>query len=70
MVKQLPLGIFNDKKPLMLSYAVDKINNKHGKNTIMPLRSFYAGHVDLNRVGFAGDLTRERTNPTDKKHFL
>jgi len=70
MSKQLPLGIFNDKKPLMLSYAVDKINNKHGKNTIMPLRSFYAGHVDLNRVGFAGDLTKERSNPTDKKHFL
>ena len=70
MVKQLPLGIFNDKKPLMLSYAVDKINNKHGKNTIMPLRSFYAGHVDLNRVGFAGDLTKELSNPTDKKHFL
>jgi DNA polymerase-4 len=70
MSKQLPLDIFNDKKPLMLSYAIDEINKKHGKNTIMPLRSFYAGHVDLNRVGFAGDLTRELSNPTDKKHFL
>lgn len=70
MSKQLPLNIFNDKKPLMLSYAIDEINKKHGKNTIMPLRSFYAGHVDLNRVGFAGDLTRELSNPTDKKHFL
>ncbi len=70
MSKQLPLDIFNDKKPLMLSYAIDEINKKHGKNTIMPLRSFYAGHVDLNRVGFAGDLTREFSNPTDKQHFL
>ena len=67
---QLPLGVFEDKKPLMLSHAVDEINSKHGKNTIMPLRSFYAGHVDLNRVGFAGDLTKERSNPTDKQHFL
>lgn len=68
--RQLPLAIFDDKKPLELSYAVDKINSKYGKNTIMPLRSFYAGHIDLNRIGFAGDLIKERSNPTDRQHFF
>ncbi len=57
------------QKHLSLSYAVDQINDKFGKNTIMPLRSFNAGHIDLNRVGFAGDLLREKTNPTDINNY-
>ncbi len=69
MSLQLPFDVFEDKKPLMLSCAIDEINDKYGKNTIMPLRSLNSAHVDLNRVGFAGDLTRERSNPTDKQYF-
>lgn len=65
----LPLDLVMHKY-LSLSYAVDHINDKYGKNTIMPLRSYHAGHVDLNRVGFAGDLLREKANPTDKHHYL
>lgn len=53
-----------------LAEAVDAINDRYGKNTLMPLRSFFAGYADLNRVGFAGDLIRETTNPTDKNHYL
>ena len=64
----LPLD-FVMHKYLSLSYAVDQINDKYGKNTIMPMRSFDAQHVDLNRVGFAGDLLRESANPTDKRHY-
>lgn len=53
-----------------LAEAVDQINDRYGKNTLMPLRSFFAGYADLNRVGFAGDLIRETANPTDKNHYL
>jgi hypothetical protein len=56
-------------KYLSLSYAVDQINDKYGKNTIMPMRSFDAKHVDLNRVGFAGDLLQESANPTDNNNY-
>lgn len=55
---------------LALSRAIDSINDQFGRGTIMPLRSFYAEHVNLNRVGFAGDLIRERSNPTDSNHFV
>lgn len=58
-----------EERTLQLAYAVDKINDKFGQNTIMPLRSFNTSHIDLNRVGFAGDLMRERANPTDTKHY-
>ncbi len=53
-----------------LAEAVDEVNDRYGKNTLMPLRSFYAGYANLNRVGFAGDLIREKANPTDKKHYV
>lgn len=54
---------------LAVSRAVDVINARYGLGTIMPLRSYYASHINLNRVGFAGDLIREKANPTDKNHF-
>lgn len=62
---------FDNHSPrhLAISRATDMINARFGPNTIMPLKSFHAGHINLNRVGFAGDLLRETINPTDKKHF-
>jgi len=60
---------YDSSAGLALSRAIDLINDRFGRGTIMPLRSFYASHVDLNRVGFAGDLIREKSNPTDKKHY-
>lgn len=61
---QLAFDLFDHQKELSLSLAVDKINSSYGDNTIMPLRSFMASHIALNRVGFAGDLLRETRNPT------
>lgn len=68
--KQLAME-FGDhmSRHLAVSRAADTINSRFGVGTIMPLRSFYAEHVDLNRVGFAGDLIREKSNPTDKNHY-
>lgn len=54
---------------LALSNAIDEINARYGGGTIMPMRSHNAEHVNLNRVGFAGDLIREKTNPTDKHYY-
>ncbi len=65
---QLAFDLFDRQKELSLSLAVDKINGSYGDNTIMPLRSFMASHIQLNRVGFAGDLLRETRNPTDKPY--
>ena len=59
--RQLVFDLFDRQKELSLSLAVDKINSSYGNNTIMPLRSFMASHIELNRVGFAGDLLRENT---------
>jgi DNA polymerase-4 len=56
-------------KYLALSNAIDEINTRYGGGTIMPLRSHNAEHVNLNRVGFAGDLIREKINPTDKHYY-
>ena len=69
--KPCPLHTEREKQKYeFLSDAVDIINDKYGTGTIMPLRSFKADYVDLNRVGFAGDLIREKTNPTDKDHYV
>lgn len=65
---QIAFDLFDRQKELSLSLAVDKINGSYGDNTIMPLRSFMASHIQLNRVGFAGDLLRETRNPTDKPY--
>lgn len=65
---QLAFDLFDHQKEQLLSRAVDKINSSYGDNTIMPLRSFMASHIVLNRVGFADDLLRESSNPTDKPH--
>ncbi|MEI6581387.1 MAG: hypothetical protein WCN86_00735 [bacterium] len=59
--RQLVFDLFDRQKELSLSLAVDKINSSYGDNTIMPLRSFMASHIELNRVGFAGDLLRENS---------
>jgi nucleotidyltransferase/DNA polymerase involved in DNA repair len=64
----IELGDFLSRH-LAVSRATDLINDRFGAGTIMPLRSFYAAHINLNRVGFAGDLIREKSNPTDKNHF-
>ncbi len=67
---QLSLGLDgNMDKYMALSVAIDAINGRYGNNTIMPLRSFGANYVNLNRVGFAGDLLRETINPTDTKYY-
>ncbi|MSR68233.1 hypothetical protein EXS66_00405 [Candidatus Saccharibacteria bacterium] len=67
---QLTFNLFEKTSELQLSSAIDKINNKYGKDTIIPLSSYSAGRINLNRVGFAGDLIRETHNPTDKQHYL
>lgn len=68
---QLSLPTYYSKQQtLRLACAADRINDKFGKNTIMPLRSLNSDYSNLNRVGFAGDLLRERANPTDREHHM
>ena len=62
---QLSIGALREydakDRHILASVAIDTINSRYGKGTIVPIRSLNTEHINTNRIGFAGDLIRENS---------